>query len=53
MNSCIYSGSFDGLTYGHINIIDRACKTFDEVIVAIGVNPNKKYTFKIKYFCFN
>lgn len=48
MNRCIYPGSFDGLTYGHLDIINRACKTFDEVIVGIGVNPSKKYTFSVK-----
>jgi pantetheine-phosphate adenylyltransferase len=47
MKSCIYSGSFDPITYGHIDIINRACNTFDKVIVAIGVNPNKKYTFTV------
>lgn len=47
MKTCIYPGSFDGVTYGHLNIIDRACNTFDKVIVAIGINPSKKYTFSI------
>ena len=37
----IYPGSFDPLTNGHINIIKRAAKTFDEVIIAVATNSNK------------
>ena len=48
MKTCIYPGSFDGLTYGHLDIIERACNTFDKVIVAIGINPSKKYTFSVE-----
>lgn len=48
MKTCIYPGSFDPVTYGHLDVIERACNTFDKVIVAIGVNPNKKYTFSIE-----
>jgi pantetheine-phosphate adenylyltransferase len=48
VKTCIYPGSFDGLTYGHIDIIDRACNTFDKVIVAIGINPSKKNTFSVE-----
>lgn len=48
MKTCIYPGSFDPITYGHVDIIERACETFDHVIVAIGVNPSKKYTFSIE-----
>ena len=48
MKTCIYPGSFDPVTYGHIDIIDRACNTFDKVIVAIGINPSKKYTLSVE-----
>jgi pantetheine-phosphate adenylyltransferase len=44
----IYPGSFDPITLGHINIIKRATKLFDEVIVCISNNFNKKYTFDSK-----
>lgn len=47
MRTCIYSGSFDPLTYGHLDIINRAAKIFDKVIVAIGQNDAKKYTFTL------
>lgn len=40
---CIYPGSFDPITIGHIDIIKRSIKLFDKVIVLIAVNPNKKY----------
>ena len=46
--TCIYPGSFDGLTYGHLDIIHRACTTFDKVIVAVGNNPSKTYTFNLE-----
>ncbi len=47
MTTAIYAFSGDPITYGHINIIERAKKIFDKVIVAIGENPNKKYTFNL------
>ena len=49
MKICIYPGSFDSVTYGHLDIINRAAKTFDKVIVAIGVNSSKKYTFSVEH----
>jgi pantetheine-phosphate adenylyltransferase len=44
----IYAGSFDPLTLGHIWVIQRAAELFDELTVAIGENPDKKYMFSIK-----
>ena len=41
MRRAIYPGTFDPLTNGHLDIISRACRLFDEVIVAILVNPGK------------
>lgn len=43
----IYPGTFDPLTNGHVDIIARACHLFDEVIVAILVNPGKQPMFTI------
>lgn len=37
----LYPGSFDPPTFGHLNLIERASKMFDELIVIIGVNPRK------------
>lgn len=45
MKSAIYAFSGDPITFGHIDIIKRAAVVFDRVIVAIGVNPAKKYLF--------
>jgi pantetheine-phosphate adenylyltransferase len=44
----IYPGSFDPVTNGHLDVLKRALKIFDKVIVAVGENPNKKYTFSAK-----
>lgn len=45
MIKVIYPGSFDPITKGHMNIIEQACNLFDEVIVAIMHNPDKKEHF--------
>lgn len=44
-HNALYVGSFDPVTYGHLDIIRRACKMFDYVEVAVGDNPAKKYMF--------
>lgn len=44
----IVPGSFDPITYGHIDIIKRSSELFDEIIVAILVNPDKKYLFSLE-----
>jgi len=44
----IYPGSFDPITYGHIDIIERALEIFDSVIVAIANNAEKKAFFSIE-----
>ncbi len=43
--TAIYPGTFDPITNGHLDIIERACKLFDNVIVTIAVNSNKKPLF--------
>lgn len=50
MNStkAIYAFSGDPITYGHIQIISRAAKIFNELIVGIGINPAKKYLFSLE-----
>lgn len=44
----IYAGSFDPLTLGHLDIIERSFSFCDNLIIAIGVNPNKKTLFSDK-----
>lgn len=47
LRRAVYAGSFDPPTNGHLWMIREAQKMFDEVIVAIGVNPDKKSTYSI------
>ena len=44
----IYPGSFDPITNGHVDIIKRAARMFDEIIVLIAFNPNKSYLFSVE-----
>ncbi|WP_047544962.1 pantetheine-phosphate adenylyltransferase [Psychroserpens sp. Hel_I_66] len=48
MKKAVFPGSFDPITLGHEDIIKRSVKLFDEVIVAIGVNAEKKYMFSLE-----
>jgi pantetheine-phosphate adenylyltransferase len=43
----ILPGSYDPITLGHLDIIERAAKQYSEIYVVIFVNPNKKYTFSV------
>ena len=45
MRTAVYPGSFDPVTNGHIDVIERALKIFDKVIVTVGDNPGKKPAF--------
>lgn len=45
MSKAVYPGSFDPITYGHIDIAKRALKVFDKLVILISVNPNKKSLF--------
>jgi pantetheine-phosphate adenylyltransferase len=47
MKRAIFPGSFDPITLGHYDIIKRGITLFDEVIVAIGINADKKYMFTV------
>jgi pantetheine-phosphate adenylyltransferase len=47
MKTAIYPGTFDPITYGHIDVIKKALKIFDRVIVATTDNINKNYHFSI------
>jgi pantetheine-phosphate adenylyltransferase len=48
MRTAIYPGSFDPITNGHLDIIERANKLFDRVIVAVAPNASKKPLFSLK-----
>ena len=45
MKIAIYPGSFDPITNGHLDVLNRAMKIFDKVIVLVAVNKNKKSRF--------
>ena len=47
MKRAVFPGSFDPLTLGHCDIIDRSINLFDEIIVAIGINSTKKCMFSL------
>lgn len=48
MRRAIYPGSFDPVTNGHLDIIERGCKLFDEIIIAILINPEKQPFFTVE-----
>lgn len=48
MKRAVFPGSFDPLTMGHYDIINRGLTLFDEIVLAIGVNANKKYMFSLE-----
>jgi pantetheine-phosphate adenylyltransferase len=48
MRKAIFPGSFDPITLGHQDIINRALPLFDEIVIAIGVNADKKYMFSLE-----
>ena len=48
LRTAVYAGSFDPITLGHLDIASRGATLFDQVIIAIGENPNKRYTLDLK-----
>ncbi len=48
IRKAVFPGSFDPITLGHYDIIKRGISLFDEVIVAIGINADKKYMFTLE-----
>ena len=48
MKVAVYPGSFDPITNGHLDILQRASKVFDKVIVLVAINPNKASRFSLE-----
>ena len=47
MKIAVFPGSFDPITKGHVDLVNRAIPLFDKIIVAVGVNSQKKYLFSL------
>ena len=47
MKYAVFPGSFDPITLGHLDIIERSIPLFDEIIIGVGTNSEKKYMFPI------
>ena len=48
MKICVFPGSFDPITRGHVDIVRRAIPLFDKIVVAVGVNAQKKSLFSLE-----
>ena len=48
MKRAVYAGSFDPLTRGHLWMIEEGARLFPELVVAVGTNPDKRYTFSVE-----
>jgi pantetheine-phosphate adenylyltransferase len=47
-NVAVYPGTFDPITLGHVDLVERASRLFDKIIVAVAVNSNKKPLFSLE-----
>ncbi|WP_291911219.1 pantetheine-phosphate adenylyltransferase [Chitinophaga sp. CB10] len=48
MKICLFPGTFDPITYGHTDVIDRALDLFDKLVIGIGYNSNKQPMFPLE-----
>ena len=48
MRIAVYPGSFDPITNGHLDVLDRALEIFDKVIVLVAINPHKQSRFSVE-----
>ena len=48
MKKAVFPGSFDPITLGHVDVINRALPLFDKLVIAIGINDSKKYMFSLE-----
>ena len=48
MNTIVYPGTFDPITNGHTDLVERAAKLFDKVILAVAVSPDKETAFPVE-----
>ena len=50
-NIAVYPGSFDPITFGHLDLLERGLKIFDRIIIAIAANPGKSPLFSLDERC--
>lgn len=48
MKIAVFPGSFDPITVGHVDLVKRALPLFDKIVVAVGINSQKKYLFSLE-----
>lgn len=48
MKRAVYAASFDPITNGHLWVIEQGVRLFDQLVVAVGVNPEKRYAFSLQ-----
>ena len=48
MRRAVFPGSFDPITLGHLDIIKRSILLFDEIVIGVGTNSEKKYMFPLE-----
>ena len=46
--NAVYTGSFDPITLGHLDVIERASRIFDGIVVGVGINPDKQPLFSLE-----
>lgn len=51
MKTAVFPGSFDPMTYGHLEVVRTASLLFDRVVILVASNPDKKYLFTIEERC--
>jgi len=48
VRTAVYTGSFDPITLGHLDVIDRASRIFESIVVGVGINPDKQPMFSLE-----
>lgn len=48
MRTAVYAGSFDPVTLGHLDVVRRASRIFDQIVIAVGENPAKRYALTVE-----
>ena len=49
--TCLFPGTFDPITKGHVDVIDRAVSLFDKLVIGVGINSTKEPMFSVEQRC--